>query len=60
VYVKPFVRWIWLGGLFMMFGGFCAAADRRFRKLPEREADKALAPITVTPAADAHPVEAGA
>ncbi len=22
VYVKPFVRWIWLGGLFMMLGGF--------------------------------------
>ena len=31
IYVKPFVRWIWLGGLFMMFGGFIAALDRRFR-----------------------------
>jgi cytochrome c-type biogenesis protein CcmF len=31
VYVKPFVRWIWLGALFMMLGGFVAAADRRFR-----------------------------
>ena len=37
VYVKPFVRWIWLGGLFMMFGGFVAATDRRFRALPERK-----------------------
>ena len=37
VYVKPFVRWIWLGALFMMLGGFLAAADRRFRALPERE-----------------------
>ncbi|MEP6938424.1 MAG: heme lyase CcmF/NrfE family subunit [Rudaea sp.] len=36
VYVKPFVRWIWLGGLLMMLGGFTAAADRRFRALPER------------------------
>ncbi|HEY8010033.1 MAG TPA: heme lyase CcmF/NrfE family subunit [Rudaea sp.] len=36
VYVKPFVRWIWLGGLFMMLGGFIAATDRRFRVLPER------------------------
>jgi len=35
IYVKPFVRWIWLGGLFMMFGGFVAATDRRFRELPE-------------------------
>ena len=36
VYVKPFVRWIWLGGLCMMFGGFVAATDRRFRTLPDR------------------------
>jgi cytochrome c-type biogenesis protein CcmF len=36
IYVKPFVRWIWLGGLFMMFGGLVAATDRRFRVLPER------------------------
>jgi cytochrome c-type biogenesis protein CcmF len=35
VYIKPFVRWIWLGALFMMLGGFVAAADRRFRALPE-------------------------
>jgi len=34
VYVKPFVRWIWGGALFMMLGGFIAAADRRFRALP--------------------------
>ncbi|MFC4821647.1 heme lyase CcmF/NrfE family subunit [Dokdonella ginsengisoli] len=31
IYVKPFVRWIWLGALLMMLGGFVAAADRRFR-----------------------------
>jgi cytochrome c-type biogenesis protein CcmF len=31
LYHKPFIRWIWLGGLFMMLGGFVAAADRRFR-----------------------------
>jgi len=41
VYVKPFVRWIWLGGLMMMLGGFTAAADRRFRVLPERRAERA-------------------
>ncbi|MCB1559806.1 MAG: c-type cytochrome biogenesis protein CcmF, partial [Xanthomonadales bacterium] len=32
IYVKPFVRLIWLGGLLMMLGGFVAATDRRFRK----------------------------
>ncbi len=34
---KPFVRWIWLGGLFMTFGGFLAASDRRYRKQAKRE-----------------------
>jgi len=33
VYVKPFVRWIWLGGLLMALGGLVAACDRRFRSL---------------------------
>jgi cytochrome c-type biogenesis protein CcmF len=51
VYVKPFVRWIWLGGLFMMFGGFVAATDRRFRVLPERAlADKIPRAPTSQPA----------
>ncbi|HSH30694.1 MAG TPA: heme lyase CcmF/NrfE family subunit [Thiohalobacter sp.] len=35
LYYKPFVRWIWLGGLFMAAGGLLAASDRRYR-LPER------------------------
>jgi len=45
VYVKPFVRLIWLGGLLMMVGGFVAAADRRFRRpraeRPEEPAEAA-------------------
>ena len=32
VYHKPFIRWIWLGALLMMAGGFVAATDRRFRE----------------------------
>ena len=31
LYVKPFVRWIWLGPLLMVFGGFLAATDKRYR-----------------------------
>ncbi len=31
IYHKPLIRWIWLGALLMMLGGFVAAADRRFR-----------------------------
>jgi len=31
IHIKPFVRWIWLGALVMGFGGFLAAADKRYR-----------------------------
>jgi cytochrome c-type biogenesis protein CcmF len=31
LYHKPFIRWLWAGGLLMMLGGFVAAGDRRFR-----------------------------
>jgi cytochrome c-type biogenesis protein CcmF len=31
LYYKPFVRWIWGGGLLMMLGGFTCATDKRFR-----------------------------
>jgi cytochrome c-type biogenesis protein CcmF len=33
LYHKPFIRWIWLGGLFMAFGGLLAASDRRYFRL---------------------------
>lgn len=29
--VKPFVRWIWLGGMLMAFGGCLSACDPRYR-----------------------------
>jgi cytochrome c-type biogenesis protein CcmF len=32
IYHKPFVRFIWLGALFMMAGGLLAATDRRYRR----------------------------
>ena len=32
IYVKSFVRWIWLGGLLMMAGGLLAAWDKRYRR----------------------------
>jgi cytochrome c-type biogenesis protein CcmF len=51
VYVKPFVRWIWLGAIFMMLGGFIAATDRRFRVVTRRtEADAPLSAAPVLPA----------
>ena len=32
LYVKPYIRWIWLGALLMALGGLLAASDRRYRQ----------------------------
>ncbi len=32
VYYKPFIRWIWLGGLLMALGGLLSASDKRYRR----------------------------
>jgi cytochrome c-type biogenesis protein CcmF len=32
VQLKPFIRWIWLGSIFMAFGGVLTTLDRRYRK----------------------------
>ncbi|MCW9028894.1 MAG: heme lyase CcmF/NrfE family subunit [Kangiella sp.] len=32
VYYKPFVRWIWLGAIFMALGGILAMTDKRYRE----------------------------
>ncbi len=34
---KPFIRWIWLGAIFMGIGGLFAAFDRRYRRLNRRK-----------------------
>ena len=31
LYHKPFIRWIWLGSIFMAIGGILAATDKRYR-----------------------------
>lgn len=41
IYVKPFIRWVWLGSLFMAFGGVIAAGDKRYRRLRRRQLEKA-------------------
>ena len=41
LYHKPFVRWIWLGALFMTAGGLLAASDRRYRVRRRAEAGDA-------------------
>jgi cytochrome c-type biogenesis protein CcmF len=34
VYVKPFIRWIWLGAFMIALGGVIAVLDKRYRKTP--------------------------
>ncbi|WP_290653006.1 heme lyase CcmF/NrfE family subunit [Aquisalimonas sp.] len=36
LYYKPYMFWMWTGGLLMAFGGFLAAADRRYRLARDR------------------------
>jgi cytochrome c-type biogenesis protein CcmF len=38
IYHKPFIRWIWLGCIFMGIGGLLAATDRRYRLQARRAA----------------------
>ncbi len=40
IYIKPFIRWMWGGGLLMMLGGLLAATDRRYKKHAAREASR--------------------
>ncbi len=37
VQYKPFVRWLWLGGLLMAFGGVLAVVDKRYRRAASRQ-----------------------
>ncbi|MCF6287885.1 MAG: heme lyase CcmF/NrfE family subunit [Proteobacteria bacterium] len=36
IYIKPFIRWMWAGGLLMMLGAFIAATDRRYLRHAKR------------------------
>ena len=47
VYHKPFIRWIWFGGLIIAFGGLCAIGDRRYRAKRKSLIGKAVSePVT--------------
>jgi cytochrome c-type biogenesis protein CcmF len=48
VQVKPFVRWLWLGGIIIAIGGSLAVTDRRYRR------KTAASPALQTGAADRH------
>jgi cytochrome c-type biogenesis protein CcmF len=47
---KPFIRWIWLGAIFMGIGGLFAAFDRRYRRLNRRKRKSTAATTKGVPA----------
>jgi cytochrome c-type biogenesis protein CcmF len=51
IYYRPFVRWLWLGALMMMFGGIIAACDRRYRLRAEQRALTSADAVRSVPAA---------
>ncbi|MDE4454802.1 heme lyase CcmF/NrfE family subunit [Psychrobacter sp. DAB_AL62B] len=53
IYVKPLIRWIWLGALIMAFGGLLSMLDKRYRiKKPKTPAQIAANKAGFTTAAD--------
>ncbi len=46
IYVKPLIRWIWLGALIMAFGGLLSLLDKRYRIKKTKTAVKA--PLSMT------------
>jgi cytochrome c-type biogenesis protein CcmF len=47
LYYKPYVRWIWLGGVLMGLGGILAVTDRRYRTARPRRSETAKMPADV-------------
>jgi len=48
VHFKPFVRWIWLGAIFMAFGGVLAILDKRYRRKKKVKLVETAVPATVS------------
>lgn len=44
IYVKPFVRWVWLAAILMAIGGTTAALDKRYRRLRRKAIEGESAP----------------
>ncbi|WNC67887.1 heme lyase CcmF/NrfE family subunit [Thalassotalea nanhaiensis] len=57
VHYKPFVRWIWLGSIFMALGAIFAMLDKRYRRrktaVEKKEAEKSAAIPAVPNVAEA-------
>ncbi len=42
IYVKPLIRWIWLGAIFMAVGGIIATLDRRYKRVKHSQESGSL------------------
>ncbi len=42
IYFKPFIRWVWFGGLIMSLGGLLAGTDKRYRMMVRRESEASV------------------
>lgn len=40
LYIKPFVRWVWLGALLMALGAIVAVTDKRYRRSKVKASEK--------------------
>jgi cytochrome c-type biogenesis protein CcmF len=45
VFHKPFINWLWIGGVFMLIGGALAASDRRYRIALQKIEPPAAMPV---------------
>lgn len=48
VHFKPFVRWIWMGAIFMALGGVLAILDKRYRRKKKVKVVDNTVPATVS------------
>ncbi len=42
IYIKPFIRWMWFGGLMMMAGAVIALFSKRSRRLEEKQVNEVM------------------
>jgi cytochrome c-type biogenesis protein CcmF len=52
IYIKPLVRWVWLGAILMALGGVVAVLDKRYRRLKVKTLEKAGGDAAGKPAGD--------
>ncbi len=42
IYIKPFIRWMWFGGLMMLAGAVIALFSQRSKRLEQRQVDEVM------------------